>query len=344
MTDEPLVKVQGLKKHFPVDDGFLSRLRGEDERHVKAVDGIDLNVYSGETYGIVGESGSGKSTLGKTILQLIRPTSGEVWFDGERIDAKSDEEVRKIRKDIQYIFQDPSASLNPRRKVRDIVRRPMNVHGIGDSRKDREQRVEDLIEAVGLSTNQLDRYPHEFSGGQQQRIGIARALAVNPRLIVADEPVSALDVTVQAQILNLIEDLKDEFDLTILFIAHDLSVVRHISDRVSVMYLGEIMETGENDEIFNAPKHPYTESLLEAIPSRDVSMRGNIEPLRGEIPSPIDPPSGCKFRTRCPLATERCTGDIPEREFSPTHEVHCIEREPERSGTDLDSEADIEIE
>jgi len=333
MTETPLIKTRNLKKHFPVDQSIISQLRREEQEYVKAVDGVDIDIYQGEMYGVVGESGSGKSTLGKTILQLLRPTDGEVWFDGERIDDKSDSAIRDLRKEIQFIFQDPSASLNPRRKVRDIVRRPMKVHDIGDSRSDREERVGELVEAVGLSRNQLDRYPHEFSGGQQQRIGTARALAVDPRLIVADEPVSALDVTVQAQILNLIDDLQEKFDLTIMFIAHDLSVIRHISDRVSVMYLGKIMETGETDEIFQNPKHPYTESLLEAIPSRDVAHRGEIKPLEGEIPSPIDPPSGCKFRTRCPIATEACSSGIPQHDFSPTHEVHCVERPPDEAST-----------
>lgn len=342
MTDTPLIKTRNLKKHFPVNQGIIAQLRREEQRYVKAVDGVDLDIRQGEMYGVVGESGSGKSTLGKTILQLLRPTAGEVWFDGERIDDKSDSAVRDLRKELQFIFQDPSASLNPRRKVRDIVRRPMKVHGIGDSRSERKQRVEELIEAVGLSKNQLNRYPHEFSGGQQQRIGIARALAVDPRVIVADEPVSALDVTVQAQILNLINDLQDEFDLTILFIAHDLSVIRHISDRVSVMYLGKIMETGRTDEIFQNPQHPYTESLLEAIPSRDVANRGNIKPLEGEIPSPINPPSGCTFRTRCPLANEACTSDIPQYDFSPTHEVHCTVRKPDEESTS--GKVDLEVE
>lgn len=341
MTEKPLIKTQNLKKYFPVEQGILAQLRREEPRYVKAVDGIDLEVYQGEMYGIVGESGSGKSTLGKTILQLLRPTEGKVWLDGVRIDNKDDSAIRELRKDIQFIFQDPSASLNPRRKVRDIIRRPMRIHDIGSSRSDRNDRVEELIEAVGLSVKQLDRYPHEFSGGQQQRIGIARALAVDPKVIVADEPVSALDVTVQAQILNLIDDLQTEFDLTILFIAHDLSVIRHISDRVSVMYLGNVMETGETDEIFQNPQHPYTESLLEAIPSRDVENRGKIKALEGEIPSPIDPPSGCPFRTRCPIATEACTSDIPERKFSPTHGVHCVERVPKKK---LSSKADVTAE
>jgi peptide/nickel transport system ATP-binding protein len=326
---EPLVETRGLEKHFPVESGLLGRLLSRDEQWVKAVDGVDLAIEPGETLGLVGESGCGKSTLGETVLGLLEPTAGEVHYDGERIDDASGSRMRELRKQIQVIFQDPGASLNPRRRVRDIVRRPLEVHGIGDSRADRNARVEALVERVGLSVDQLDRFPHEFSGGQQQRVAIARALAVEPDFVVADEPTSALDVSVQAQILNLLDDLQDEFDLTFLFITHDLSVVRYFCDRVAVMYLGEIMERGTTEEIFERHQHPYTDALLEAIPSTDLEARGNRAVLEGDVPSPIDPPSGCKFRTRCPIADEGCAQPIEDRSFSETQQVHCRKRSPE---------------
>lgn len=326
---EPLLETKGLCKHFPVESGLIDRVLSRDEQWVKAVDGVDLSVGRGETVGLVGESGCGKSTLGKTILGLLDSTAGEVHFDGERIDDVADSRMRELRKEIQVIFQDPGASLNPRRRVRAIVRRPLEVHGIGDSRSERNDRVEELIERVGLSVDQLDRFPHEFSGGQQQRIAIARALAVDPDFIVADEPTSALDVSVQAQILNLLDDLQDDFDLTFLFITHDLSVVQYFCDRVAVMYLGEIMERGTVEEIFEASQHPYTDALLEAIPSTDIDLRGDRAVLEGEVPSPIDPPSGCKFRTRCPIADEGCAEPIEDRVFSDTQVVHCRKRSPE---------------
>ena len=329
---EPLLETRGLQKHFRVDSGLLGRLLSRDEQWVKAVDGVDLAIERGETLGLVGESGCGKSTLGETILGLLDPTDGEVHYEGDRIDDISPARMRSLRTDIQVIFQDPGASLNPRRRVRDIVRRPMEVHGIGDSKAERNDRVEELIERVGFSVDQLDRFPHEFSGGQQQRIAIARALAVDPEFIVADEPTSALDVSVQAQILNLLDDLQDEFDLTFLFITHDLSVVRYFCDRVAVMYLGEIMERGTTEEIFERHQHPYTEALLEAIPSTDLDARGNRAVLEGDVPSPIDPPSGCKFRTRCPIADEGCAAPIDDRAFSDTQVVHCRKRSPEEHG------------
>jgi peptide/nickel transport system ATP-binding protein len=263
------------------------------------------------------------------VLGLLEPTAGEVHYDGERIDNASASQMRELRKQIQVIFQDPGASLNPRRRVRDIIRRPLEVHDIGDSRGERNERVAELVERVGLSVDQLDRFPHEFSGGQQQRVAIARALAVEPDFIVADEPTSALDVSVQAQILNLLDDLQDEFDLTFLFITHDLSVVRYFCDRVAVMYLGEIMERGTTEEIFERHQHPYTDALLEAIPSTDLDAHGNRAVLEGDVPSPIDPPSGCKFRTRCPIADEGCAQSIDDRSFSETQQVHCRKRSPE---------------
>lgn len=330
MSDDPLIEVIDLVKHFPVESGLLSQLLSRDQQYVKAVDGVDLTIDRGETVGLVGESGCGKSTLGRTILQLHEPTGGEVWFDGERIDTLGHGRLRALRKEMQYIFQDPAASLNPRRRVRDILLRPLNLHDIGDSKAERRDRVQSLIERVGMNPSHLDRYPHEFSGGQQQRIGIARALAVDPSFIVADEPVSALDASVQAQLLNLIMDLQEEFDLTILFIAHDLSVVRHVSDRVAVMYLGEIMERGTTEEIFERHQHPYTDALMSAVPSIDLDDASQAVAISGEIPSPIDPPSGCKFRTRCPIASEECASPVDDRQFSDTQLVHCIKRSPER--------------
>lgn len=329
---EPLVETRGVKKHFPVESGLLERLLTQDRSWVKAVDGVSFDIQPGETFGLVGESGCGKSTLGQVILQLLEPTDGEVWFRGERIDTQSDDELRELRKDMQMIFQDPASSLNPRRRIREIVRRPLDVHDIGDSKADRNERVESLIEEVGLDREQLNRYPHEFSGGQQQRIAIARALTVDPDFIVADEPVSALDMNVQAQILTLIEEIQEEFDLTILFIAHDLSVVRHISDRVGVMYLGNIMETGTVDEIFEEYQHPYTDALMESIPTTDLDDENRRLILEGDVPSPIDPPSGCKFRTRCPIATEECAESFEDRQFTETHRVHCIKRSADEHG------------
>lgn len=324
------VEIEGVKKYYPVESGLLDRLLSKDRSWVQAVDGVDLSIERGETLGLVGESGCGKSTLGRTVACLERPTAGHVVFDGQRVDNASNERLREFRTDVQIIFQDPANSLNPRRTVRQIVRRPLEVHSMGDSKKARRQRVEELIETVELSVDHLDRYPHELSGGQQQRVGIARALAVDPEFIVADEPVSALDVSVQAQILKLIETLQDEFDLTLLFISHDLSVVRYVSDRIAVMYLGDIMEVGETDEIFDHYQHPYTNALMTSVPS--MSGGGNEPVVEGEVPSPIDPPSGCKYRTRCPLADEGCTTPFDDRQFSETHDVHCVKRDPLEHG------------
>jgi oligopeptide/dipeptide ABC transporter ATP-binding protein len=333
MTDpEPIVRTEGVKKHFPVETGLLERVFTRDREWVKAVDGVDLEIYPREIFGLVGESGSGKSTLGELIVRLLDPTDGKIWFDGERIDTKSDEEMRELRKDIQIIFQDPASSLNPRRRVRDIIRRPLEVHDLYESTARRNERVEELIQEVQLKKEHLDRFPHELSGGQQQRVAIARALSVEPKMVVADEAVSALDVNVQAQILDLLEEIKREYELTILFIAHDLSLVRHISDRVGVMYLGELMEVGTEEEIYDQYQHPYTNALLQSVPKISTGGRAMSATLKGEVPSPIDPPSGCKFRTRCPLASEECAEAFDSRAFSATHTVNCVKRSPEEHG------------
>ncbi|WP_303657476.1 dipeptide ABC transporter ATP-binding protein [Halomarina pelagica] len=298
-TGDPLVEVRGLKKHFSRADGLLDEVLGVDARAVKAVDGVDLDVYEGETLGLVGESGCGKSTTGRTILRLLDPTEGRVVFAGHDLSDLSRGELRERRRDMQMIFQDPLSSLDPRMTVGQTVAEPLTIHGLPEEGSRRE-RVAELLEAVGLDPSQRDRYPHELSGGQRQRVGIARALAVDPDFIVCDEPVSALDVSVQAQILNLLEDLQDEFGLTYLFIAHDLSVVRHICDRIAVMYLGEVVEVAGTDELFDDPKHPYTRALLSAIPEPDPRAATDRVILEGDVPSPVAPPSGCHFRTRCP--------------------------------------------
>ncbi|NEU58809.1 ABC transporter ATP-binding protein [Halorussus sp. MSC15.2] len=296
---EPLLRVEGLQKYFEEADGFLDKLVG-DAGKVQAVDGVDLTVRSGETLAVVGESGCGKSTLGQTILNLHTPTGGSVEYKGEDLAGLSAKEMRPYRRDLQMIFQDPLASLNPRQTVGNIVKAPMEVHGIGDDDEDRTERAKELLERVGLKAGHVDRYPHQFSGGQQQRVGIARALALEPELVIADEPVSALDVSVQAQILNLLDELQDEFGLSLVFIAHNLSVVRHIADRVAVMYLGRIVETAPVEELFENPQHPYTKSLLSSVPRIDAADRTDRVILEGTVPSPLDPPSGCRFHTRCP--------------------------------------------
>jgi peptide/nickel transport system ATP-binding protein len=305
---ETLLALDGLTKHFRNDGGFLSGLRlgrdvdglvGIDREWVRAVDDVSFEIASGETLGLVGESGCGKSTLARTILQLVQPTAGDVYYKGRNLAEIGREELRRQRRDMQMIFQDPQSSLNPRMKVGRIVEEPMEAHGMLDA-EGREARARELLDRVGLDPQHYNRYPHAFSGGQRQRINLARALSVNPDFVVCDEPVSALDVSIQAQVLNTMADLQAEFGLTYLFIAHDLSVIRHISDRVAVMYLGEVVELAETEELFEHPRHPYTEALLNAIPVPDPRAPGVRGRLEGDVPSPIDPPSGCRFRTRCP--------------------------------------------
>ncbi|HUS16705.1 MAG TPA: dipeptide ABC transporter ATP-binding protein [Chloroflexia bacterium] len=318
-----ILRVEGLKMHFPITDGIiLQRQVGQ----VRAVDGIDFTVRKGETLGLVGESGCGKSTTGRAILQLYRPTAGHVYFGDIDLTKIKGEALRQQRRQMQMIFQDPYASLNPRMTVGSIISEPLQVHGMSNG-KERQEKVQDLLRVVGLNAYYINRYPHEFSGGQRQRIGIARALAVNPKFIVADEPISALDVSIRAQVINLMEDLQSEFNLTYLFIAHDLSVVRHISDRVAVMYLGKIVELADRVELYENPLHPYTKALLSAVPIPDPLAEAKRERiiLQGDVPSPINPPSGCRFHTRCPIAIAACSEvDPPFEEKASGHWAACI--------------------
>ncbi|ALX50387.1 ABC transporter ATP-binding protein [Lentibacillus amyloliquefaciens] len=314
-----LLEVNGLKKYFPIKGGVFGRKVGE----VKAVDDVSFTVKEGEILGLVGESGCGKSTTGKSILRLSEPTAGEVKFQDQDVNGLSKEDMRKLRRNMQIIFQDPYASLNPRHTVEKIVGEPLLIHGMKSS-GERKERVRELLKVVGLSSYHASRYPHQFSGGQRQRIGIARALANNPKLIICDEPVSALDVSVQAQILNLMNELRDRFNLTYIFIAHDLSVVKHICDRVGVMYLGRMAELTSKDGLYNNPKHPYTQALMSAVPDPDPDYQKDRIILKGDVPSPSDPPSGCAFHKRCPYAMDICSEVRPEfREVENNHYVAC---------------------
>ena len=316
----PLLSVRNLKKHFPIKGGIF----GREVARVHAVDGVSLDIAEGETVGLVGESGCGKSTTGRCILRLIEPTSGELWFQGKEVTHLEGEAQRALRRDLQIIFQDPFASLNPRHTVGGIIGEALIIHGLAKSRAAIEARVVDLLETVGLRPDHMRRFPHEFSGGQRQRIGIARALAVEPKLIVCDEPVSALDVSIQAQVINLLEDLQEKFGLTYLFIAHDLSVVEHISDRVAVMYLGRIVEIARARDLYDNPLHPYTEALLSAVPIPDPKVKRRRIPLTGDVPNPINPPSGCHFHTRCRIAEARCKTEAPVlKQAGDGHMVAC---------------------
>jgi peptide/nickel transport system ATP-binding protein/oligopeptide transport system ATP-binding protein len=314
-----LLEVKGLKVHFPVRKGLLRRTVG----YVKAVDDVSFTLQEGETLGLVGESGCGKSTMGRAILQLIRPTSGEIIYQGKDLTKLNFKEMRPVRRDIQMIFQDPYSSLNSRMTIRNILLEPMKIHGLF-TREEREERVEYLLEVVGLSPAYAHRYPHEFSGGQRQRIGIARALSLNPKLIIADEPVSALDVSVQVQVLNLMQDLQKQFRLTYIFIVHNLSVVKHFSTRVGVMYLGRLVELADKRRLYQSPRHPYTQALLSAAPIPDPDAKREKIILSGEVPNPQNPPSGCAFHTRCPACMEICKTDRPPyKEVEPGHYVAC---------------------
>ena len=323
-NDDVLIEVKDLRMYFPVSSGLLFN---RTTAYVKAVDGVSFSVRRGETLGLVGESGCGKTTTGRCILQLYKPTGGQIIFDGQDLSTLSTRQMRAMRRQMQVIFQDPYSSLNPRMTAGNIIGEPLIVHGLVANKTEYREKVAQLLQNVGLNPYMADRFPHEFSGGQRQRIGVARALSVSPSFIVADEPVSALDVSIQAQIINLLEDLQEEFNLTYLFIAHDLSVVRHISDRVGVMYLGHIVEMADRNEIYRNPVHPYTKALLSAVPIPDPVLDAQRERvlLSGEVPSPLNPPSGCVFHPRCPVAIDDCSRVVPElREVEPEHGAACI--------------------
>ena len=322
--DNVLLEVKNLKMHFPVTSGLIFQ---RAVAHIKAVDDVSFSVKAGETLGLVGESGCGKTTTGRCILQLYEPTEGQVIFEGQELTELNTRSMRLMRRQMQVIFQDPFSSLNPRMTAGNIIGEPLIVHGLVDNKVEYKERVSELLNNVGLNPYMADRFPHEFSGGQRQRIGVARALSVDPKFIVCDEPVSALDVSIQAQIINLLEDLQDQFNLTYLFIAHDLSVVRHISDRVAVMYLGHMVEIADRSDIYVNPLHPYTSALLSAVPIPDPVIDAQRErvTLTGEVPSPLNPPTGCVFHPRCPMATDECSQVTPElREVEPGHWAACI--------------------
>ncbi|NLY08920.1 MAG: dipeptide ABC transporter ATP-binding protein [Tissierellia bacterium] len=315
-----LLKAVDLKKYFPVKSGILNR----QTQYVKAIDGVSFEVYRGEVFGIVGESGCGKSTLGKVICKLEEKTSGEIYVGGQEISSLTKKEMRDLRKKIQMVFQDPYASLNPRMSIRDIVAEPLIIHKLSEGKEDIDKKVVELLRMVGLDSYHAQRYPHEFSGGQRQRIGIARALAINPEIVIADEPVSALDVSIQSQVLNLLTELKKDLNLTYIFIAHDLSVVEHISDRIGVMYLGNFVEIADKYELYKNPLHPYTQALLSAIPIADPTLKKERIILKGSIPSALNPPSGCKFHTRCRHVMDICKVETPrKREVGENHFVFC---------------------
>jgi oligopeptide transport system ATP-binding protein len=320
--NDTLIQIDALTKHFPINRGIIVQ---RQVGAVQAVDKVSFDIKEGETLGLVGESGCGKSTTGRTILQLYAPTSGKVYYRGKDLTTARPDEIRHLRRNMQIIFQDPYASLNPRMTVGNIISEPLEVHRIGTTRE-RKERVQELLRLVGLNPYFVNRYPHEFSGGQRQRIGVARALALEPEFIVCDEPISALDVSIQAQVVNLLEELQDKLNLTYLFIAHDLSMVRHISDRTAVMYLGKIVELADRDELYSNPLHPYTQALLSAVPIPDPSKERKRQRtlLKGDVPSPANPPSGCRFHTRCPIAEDICSQEVPEwREITPGHWVAC---------------------
>jgi oligopeptide transport system ATP-binding protein len=330
MTREVILKAEGLVKHYPIKAGVLRRTVGA----VKAVDGVSFELYKGETLGIVGESGCGKSTLGRLLMRLEEPTAGKLTFDGTDVYSQRGGAMRRLRRDIQIVFQDPYTSLNPRKTVGDIVGEPFAIHPDVVPKGGRRRRVQELLDLVGLNPEHINRYPHQFSGGQRQRIGIARGVALNPKVLVCDEPVSALDVSVQAQVVNLLERLQDELGLAYIFIAHDLSVVRHISDRVGVMYLGSMVEIGDEEQIYGRPTHPYTQALLSAVPVPDPTLRNSRRQIKltGDVPSPANPPSGCRFHTRCFKAQAKCTTDVPLLVARPdgvsSHDSACHFAEP----------------